>query len=117
MSVESVQSFLTAVSEQQELQTQLTAALDAENDRQAVTDLAQASGYDFTPEELWQEVQARQNDIKRRQKAGELSDEELEAVAGGELVMGTAVVAGITYLASVAGSAYGSFKAAQAIKW
>ena len=117
MSVESVQSFLTAVSEQQELQTQLTAALDAENDRQAVTDLAQSNGYDFTPEELWQEVQARQNAVKQRQRSGELSDEELEAVAGGELVIASGVVAGITFLGSVAGSAYGSFKAVEAIKW
>ena len=83
MSIAAVQEFLGKVSEDQALQKDLAKALEAENDRQAVTDLAKSKGYDFSSEELAAEVERRQQEVANRQEAGELSDEELEAVAGG----------------------------------
>ena len=86
MSVTAVQEFLDKVVEDQALQADLAKAMEAENDRQAVTDLAKSKGYDFSAEELAAEVERRQQEVVQRQEAGELSDEELEAVAGGEIV-------------------------------
>jgi len=57
--------------------------LEAENDREAVTALAKSKGYDFSSEELWAEIQKRQAEFSQQEASGELSDEELEAVAGG----------------------------------
>ncbi|MBE7385634.1 MAG: Nif11-like leader peptide family natural product precursor [Leptolyngbya sp. SIO1E4] len=92
MTTTAVQDFLTKVGEDQELQGEMAKALEAENDREAVTALAQAKGYEFTSEELWAEVQARQAELEQRQAAGELTDEELEAVAGGEIVVAISIV-------------------------
>lgn len=83
MSATAVQDFLTKAAEDQALQGEMAKALEAENDREAVTALAQANGYDFTSEQLWAAIQSRQADIAKRQEAGELTDEELEVVAGG----------------------------------
>ncbi|MBE7383671.1 MAG: Nif11-like leader peptide family natural product precursor [Leptolyngbya sp. SIO1E4] len=83
MSTTSVQDFFTKVGEDQALQAEMAKALEADNDREAVTELANSKGYDFSSEELWAEIQARQAELAKRQKAGEISDEELEAVAGG----------------------------------
>ena len=87
MSAMAVQEFLDKVAEDPALQTDLAKAMEAENDRQAVTDLAKSKGYDFSAEELAAEVERRQQEVAQRQQAGELSDEELEAVAGGEVVL------------------------------
>lgn len=95
MSTTAVQEFLDKVGEDEALQADLAKALEAENDRAAVTDLAQSKGYEFTPEELAAEVAKRQQEAMQRQEAGELSDEELEAVAGGELAT-TAVISAVT---------------------
>ena len=51
MTTTAVQDFLTKVSEDQALQGELAKALEADNDREAVTALAQAKGYEFTSEE------------------------------------------------------------------
>jgi predicted ribosomally synthesized peptide with nif11-like leader len=84
MSVEAVNQFLVRVSEDEKLQQDLANILEAEgNDREAVTELGATYGYQFTPEELWAEIQNRQSEFLPSQQAGELSDEELEAVAGG----------------------------------
>jgi hypothetical protein len=96
MSTTAVQDFLTKVSEDQALQGELAKALEAENDRAGGDGSGQfANGYDFSPDELWAEVQARQADLEKRQAAGELSDEELEAVAGGETAV--VITAAVTY--------------------
>ncbi|MEL6928999.1 MAG: Nif11-like leader peptide family natural product precursor [Cyanobacteria bacterium J06600_6] len=105
MTTAAVQEFLTKVGEDEALQAELAKALDAENDRQAVTELADSKGYDFTPEELWAEVQKRQAEGEEQQGEGELSDEELEAVAGGEFVV--AVSLGLGLAAGGAGYALG----------
>jgi predicted ribosomally synthesized peptide with nif11-like leader len=89
MSITAVEEFLTHVGQDPALQTELTQALDADNDREAVTALAQSKGYSFSPDELWAEVQKRQADFKSDPPTEdlELSDEELESVAGGELLV------------------------------
>lgn len=113
MAITSVQEFLTKVGQDQALQTELATALEAENDRQAVTELAKSKGYDFSPEELWAEVQKRQ--AAAQEAAGELSDKALEEVAGG-LTPGAIPIA-----SAVAGAASASFTVTntvgQKIKW
>ncbi len=61
----------------------MSKALESENDREAVTELTKFKGYDFSSKELWSEIQNRQAKFKRKQAAGELSEEELKAVASG----------------------------------
>lgn len=80
MSAEAVSDFLKKVAEDEALMGELAQAMEAEDDRAAVAQLAISKGYDVTADELWEEVQ------KRQAEAGtELSDEELESVAGGFL--------------------------------
>jgi len=80
MATASVQEFLDQVGQDPALQGDLMKALDADNDRESVTALAQTKGYEFSSDELWAEVQNRQAAL---QASGELSEEDLEAVAGG----------------------------------
>lgn len=101
MSIAAVEAFLDKVQTDEELQKELATALEAENDRQAVTDLANSKNYEFTPDELWAEIQKRQEDALARQQSGELSDEELEAVAGGEFVVGSVLITAASFAASV----------------
>ncbi|QZZ21560.1 Nif11-like leader peptide family natural product precursor [Leptothermofonsia sichuanensis E412] len=116
MSNTAVQEFLTKVSEDQALQEELAKAMEAEDDRQAVTDLAQSKGYSFTADELWQEIQARQAEAQQRQESGELSEEELEAVAGGEFLIATSTAVGLGLTAAGVGYAIGG-GLGQKIKW
>ncbi len=83
MSIEAVNQFLTKVSEDQELQAELATAMEAENDRTAATELAAKHGYNFTSEELASEIENRQSEFQSKHEVNELSEEELEAVAGG----------------------------------
>ena len=91
MSDTKVEEFLKKVEEDQALQAELAKALEAGNEREAVTALANSKGYDFSSDELWAGIQKRQAEFSQHEAAGELSDEELEAVAGGDLgdVVGT----------------------------
>ncbi|RMD68513.1 MAG: Nif11-like leader peptide family natural product precursor, partial [Cyanobacteria bacterium J149] len=59
-----------------------------------VIKIARDYGFDFTPEEINDEIRKRQVEFNQRQEHGELTDEELEAVAGGEIVIITAMTAG-----------------------
>ena len=84
MSDTKVEEFLKKVEEDQALQAELANALEGDNDRgEAVTTLANSKGYDFSSDELWAGIQKRQAEFSQHEAAGELSDEELEAVAGG----------------------------------
>ena len=114
MSTENIKAFLTEVSKDQALQGEFTKALEAENDRQAVTDLANSKGYEFSSDELWAEVQQQQSEVQKRQEAGELSDEELEAVAGGEVTVSLAIT--ITFYGSLASGGYAGYQYATK-KW
>jgi predicted ribosomally synthesized peptide with nif11-like leader len=91
MSDTKVEEFLKKVEEDQALQAELAKALEAGNEREAVTALANSKGYDFSSDELWAGIQKRQAEFSQHEAAGELSDEELEAVAGGDVgdVVGT----------------------------
>ena len=105
MSTEAVNQFLIKVSEDKELQAEVTTAMEAENDRQAVTELAAKNGYDFTPDELALEITNRQSEFQQLQNH-ELSENELETIAGGsptkkrkgalQFFTGTLMGAGIT---------------------
>jgi predicted ribosomally synthesized peptide with nif11-like leader len=100
MTIEAVNQFLTRVSQDEKLQQDLANILQAEgNDREAATELGAKYGYQFTPDELWQEISNRQSEFQQRQQAGELSDDELEAVAGGKyggIVGSVAAFGGLT---------------------
>jgi predicted ribosomally synthesized peptide with nif11-like leader len=109
MSIQAVNQFLTKVGEDQQLQAELAQAMEAENDRQAATELGAKHGYEFTPEELGSEVENRQSEFQSRQSANELSEEELEAVAGGFC---TPTIAATIGAASAVGGG-----AASAAKW
>ncbi|MFM7370794.1 MAG: Nif11-like leader peptide family natural product precursor, partial [Sphaerospermopsis kisseleviana] len=89
MEITKVEAFLNQIEEDEALQAELVQALEAENDREAVTELANSKGYDFSSDELWAEIQKRQAELEQKQTTGELSDEELEAVAGGGTVLMT----------------------------
>jgi predicted ribosomally synthesized peptide with nif11-like leader len=97
MSLTKVEEFLNNVGEDQALQAELAKALEAENDREAVTALAKSKGYDFSSEELWAAIQKRQAEFSQKEAMGELSDEELEAVAGG-VTPATGLVVGASAL-------------------
>ena len=89
MEITKVEEFLNQIEADEALQAELAQALEAENDREAVTELANSKGYDFSSEELWAEIQKRQAEFEQKQTGGELSDEELEAVAGGGTLLMT----------------------------
>lgn len=93
MSTQAVVDFLEKVGQDESLAQELAQALEAENDRVAVANLATLKGFEMTPDELWAEIQSRQEAAKQRLDAGELSDEELEAVAGGEIIVATITIA------------------------
>jgi predicted ribosomally synthesized peptide with nif11-like leader len=115
MSLTKVEEFLNNVGEDQALQADLAKALEAENDREAVTALAKSKGYDFSSEELWAAIQKRQAEFSQKEAAGELSDEELEAVAGGltpTTIPIASAVAGIFTASFTVGSSLGN-----KIKW
>jgi predicted ribosomally synthesized peptide with nif11-like leader len=111
MSMSAVQDFFTKIAEDQSLQEELAKAMEAENDRQAVTDLARSKGFEFTTEELAQEIQNREAEAQRQIEAGELSEDELESVAGGATptvittVAATKLVIASLGAASIIGSA------------
>jgi predicted ribosomally synthesized peptide with nif11-like leader len=115
MSSEAVNQFLQKIAEDETLQSSLAQALEAENDREAVTQIGQQHGYTFTSDELWAEVKKRQHEFETRQAAGELSDEELEAVAGGA----SPALTFMTFLGTVASVSLVSSGVAvsQSLKW
>ncbi len=96
MSAQAAAEFLDKVGEDASLLEELAKAMEAEDDRGAAAQLAISKGYEVTPDELWEEVQKRQAEFGERQDAGELSDEELEAVAGGEAVIATAIISAVS---------------------
>lgn len=116
MSQQAVADFFQKIAEDPTLQTSLAKALEADNDREAVTQLANDSGFEFTADELWEEVQKRQNEFESRQTSGELSDEELEAVAGGASPALTFRIT-IPVMDNVMLSAVSASSAYQATKW
>lgn len=84
MTVEAVNQFLQKVTEDQKLEEELAKILETkDNDQAAVTQLGAKYGCEFTSDELWQEIEHRQSEFQLFEAAGELSEEDLEAVSGG----------------------------------
>ncbi|AFZ42435.1 hypothetical protein PCC7418_0197 [Halothece sp. PCC 7418] len=87
MSDRPVKKFLDKLNFDSALQEEATKALETttstEEQAIAMTELAASKGYEFTKEELRVEVENRQLEREKRKANGELSDQELEAVAGG----------------------------------
>jgi predicted ribosomally synthesized peptide with nif11-like leader len=101
MSAESVDKFLERVETDEKLQEELAQIIESSAnagtegaDRQGAMELGKKYGFDFSSEELWAGIKKRQDEFKERQGSGELSDEELEAVAGGEVVAITVAAIG-----------------------
>ncbi|MFN6486738.1 MULTISPECIES: Nif11-like leader peptide family natural product precursor [unclassified Nostoc] len=113
MSNPKVEEFLNTIADDPSLQGEVAAALESDNDREAVTALAKSRGYEFSSDELWAEIQKRQAEFSHKEEVGELSDEELEAVAGG--VTPTVIITGITVAAGVGGLTTGI--GVSKIKW
>ena len=83
MAITSVQEFLDKVEQDEALRAELATVLQTGNERRAVTELAQSKGYKFSPEELLAEVEKRKAEGEKNLELGELSNEDLEQVAGG----------------------------------
>ncbi|MGL5874044.1 MAG: Nif11-like leader peptide family natural product precursor [Xenococcaceae cyanobacterium] len=81
MSIEAVNQFMQKVSEDTSLQSELAKVSGSQTELQNIIDLGGKYGYEFTPEELSKEIQSRQS--ASQQSDGEISEKELEAVAGG----------------------------------
>jgi predicted ribosomally synthesized peptide with nif11-like leader len=79
MSVESVNQFYQQVIQEPALRQQFQAAPDRESLANLAVEVGQQKGYNFTAEEVKQALTA-QSVIS---EAGELSDQQLETVAGG----------------------------------
>ena len=103
-----VEDFLNQVGEDATLQAELGQALESENDREAVAALANSKGYEFSSDELWAEIQKRQAELAQSQATGELSDAELEAVAGG--IATPVVIASIGATAQLTGGLINKIK-------
>ncbi len=101
MSKEAVNKFLQTLTENSELRNEVAKVINGENYNQAATELAAKHGYKFTSNELWAEIKEIQSQFEQRQAEGKLSEEELEAVAGGisPTVIPTAIVAFTSVLA------------------
>jgi predicted ribosomally synthesized peptide with nif11-like leader len=106
MSNEAVNQFLERVQSDEQLQEELAQVIESAEDagegadREGATDLGKKYGYDFTSAELWAEIKKRQDEFQQRQTSGELSDEELEAVAGGGEIWITTAFTATTAIAT-----------------
>ena len=92
MTIEAVNQFLGKVSEDQKLRDELSQAMTSKSDRQAAAKVAAKHGYNFTPEELGTQIKEIKS-FQNRQAANQLSEEELEAVAGVFCTPATATIA------------------------
>jgi hypothetical protein len=83
MSSEAVNQFFQKIDEDRQLQQEFASALKAENNRQTTMELANRYGYQGTSDELWGEIQNIQSEFQSKLDSGEVSEKELEAIAGG----------------------------------
>ena len=77
------QEFLNKVEQDEALQAELARVLEMGTDVKEVIKLAQSKGYEFSESEISVEMEKRQAEHQKKIEAGELNDQELEAVAGG----------------------------------
>ena len=84
MSTEAVQEFLAEVGRDAELRQELRRAIQGKpTTGEAIVEVAERHGHEFEVEELDEVVRA-----VRAQQTGELTDEDLESVAGGIKIEG-----------------------------
>ena len=101
MSAEAVAQFLERVNQDSALQEELTQAINASQpgaDRVAASEIGAKYGYSFTADEIGEAMEA----VEQQQSGEELSEEELEAVAGG-FCTPAIVVAGIGAAGAITG--------------
>jgi predicted ribosomally synthesized peptide with nif11-like leader len=79
MGRETVESFIKAINESTELQNQARSALEGAQDPSGFVQLGKKSGYEFTETD----AKAYFDEVLGAQQPAELSEEELENVAGG----------------------------------
>ena len=109
MSVENAFEFMKKVSEDSQLQSEIDKLIAGKEGKEAdaaVAEVAKNHGCEFTADESFQARSAvKQQLIKDGKIDDELSDEELESVAGGGIVVSekSAVPAGIRSLSSFGG--------------
>ncbi|MGD1913914.1 MAG: Nif11-like leader peptide family natural product precursor [Rivularia sp. (in: cyanobacteria)] len=101
MSIDAVNQFLEKVAQDSKIQEELAQVMEAEDHRQAAVELGAKHGFEFTSEELMTEVEKRQ---QAAIESGQLSEEELEAVAGG-IVIESLASAAVIGAVSVTGAA------------
>ena len=91
MSVENALDFMKKVSEDSQLQAEIDKLIAGKEGKEAdaaVAELAGSHGYEFTAEESFQaRLAVKQQLIKDGKIEDELTDDELEAVAGGIIVI------------------------------
>ena len=87
MSVESTLQFLETAEADSAMQEQIRAAVDGKDElsaARAVSGIGQSQGFDFTAEEIFEvRVSIKQEMIKKGLLEGELTEAELDVVAGG----------------------------------
>ena len=110
MSTEAVNQFLQKVGEDRELQQELTQALSSENQQQAATELANKNGYECSADELWTELENIQSEFQAKLDSGEITEEQLEAIAGGS--KSKWIATGVKYVAPALIAATGVLGAA-----
>ena len=88
------QEFLIKVEQDEALQAELARVLEMGTDVKEVIKLAQSKGYEFSEQEISVEMEKRQAEHQKKIEAGELNDQELEAVAGGANPAKTILISG-----------------------
>ena len=88
------QEFLNNVEQDEALQAELARVLEMGTDVKEVIKLAQSKGYEFSEQEISVEMEKRQAEHQKKIEAGELNDQELEAVAGGANPAKTILISG-----------------------
>ncbi|MEH1830140.1 MAG: Nif11-like leader peptide family natural product precursor [Nostoc sp.] len=84
MTVETVSQFLKQAFEDDAILEEVAKTIESGGDREGVVQVAAKYGYQFTPDELGSSIDEMNTaGAKLRQQSTELSDSELEAVAGG----------------------------------
>ena len=97
MTIEAVNQFLTKVNHDEKFHSELSQAMETKRDLTAAVELAARHGYEFTLEELAAQIEQ----LKRIQAGEQLSEEELEAVAGGAIGSTIATAGALAVVATI----------------
>ncbi len=97
MSAQNLENFTSFVMSDATLRERLASAPDLDSATKIASQIAQEKGYDLTVEE----VKSKLEEIYRANQSGELSDELLEAVAGGKGASGSVSYGGFSIGGSI----------------